>query len=96
VGWKVLDQIRDRLVVVMLKDKEDHPRIQKRIQIVKDIIEREKVKVIEMESRGKNLLSRIFSLIQLGDFTSFYLAILNRIDPTPVEVIDYLKNKLAT
>jgi len=96
VGWKVLDQIRDRLVVVMLKDKEDHPRIQKRIQIVKDIIEKEKVKVIEIESRGENLLSRIFSLIQLGDFTSFYLAILNRIDPTPVEVIDFLKNKLVT
>ncbi|MDP2960354.1 MAG: bifunctional phosphoglucose/phosphomannose isomerase [candidate division Zixibacteria bacterium] len=96
VGGKVLDQIRDRLVVIILQDKEDHPRIHRRMQIVKEIIEREKVKVIEIKSEGENLLSRIFSLIQLGDFTSFYLAILNEVDPTPVKVIDYLKNKLAT
>ncbi len=96
VGWKVLEHIRDRLVVIILQDKEDHPRIQRRMQIVKEIIEKEKVKVIEIKSEGEDLLCRIFSLIQLGDFTSFYLAILNRIDPTPVEVIDYLKNKLTT
>ncbi len=39
--------------------------------------------------------SRIFSLIQLSDFVSFYLAILNKEDPTPVKVIDLLKNELA-
>jgi glucose/mannose-6-phosphate isomerase len=96
VGWKVLEHIRDRVVVIILQDKEDHPRIQRRMQIVKEIIEKEKVKVIEIKSEGENLLCRIFSLIQLGDFTSFYLAILNQVDPTPVEVIDLLKNKLAT
>jgi len=95
VGWKVLDQIGDRLVVVVLKDREDHPRIQRRMQIIEGIIRREKVKVIEIESQGENLLSRIFSLIQLGDFASFYLAILNQVDPSPVKVIDYLKKKLA-
>lgn len=95
VGWKVLDHIRGKLIVILLKDKEDHPRIQRRMKIVKDIIKKEKVKVIEIESQGENLLSRIFSLIQLGDFTSFYLAILNGEDPTPVKVIDYLKRKLA-
>lgn len=95
VGWKVLDQIRDKLAVVVLKDRENHPRIQRRMQIIKWIIKREKVKVIEIESQGDSLLSRILSLIQLGDFTSFYLAILNRVDPSPVKVIDYLKKKLA-
>lgn len=95
VGWKVLDHIRDKLVVIMLKDKKDHPRIQRRMKIVEDIIKKEKVMVIEIESQGENLLSRIFSLIQLGDLTSFYLAILNREDPTPVKVIDYLKRKLT-
>lgn len=96
VGWKVLDQIRDKLIVVILKDKEDHPRIKARMRIVKNIIRKEKVSAIEIESQGENLLSRIFSLIQLGDFTSFYLAILNQVDPTPVEVIDYLKKELAS
>jgi len=95
VGWKVLSDYGDDLIVVILKDKEDHPRIQKRMEIVKGIIEKQKVEVIEIQSCGENLLSRMFSLIQLGDFTSFYLAILNEEDPTPVKVIDYLKNELA-
>ncbi len=95
VGWKVLSDYRDDLIVVILKDREDHPRIQKRMEIVKGIIEKLKVEVIEVESSGENLLSRMFSLIQLGDFTSFYLSILNEEDPSPVKVIDFLKNELA-
>ncbi len=37
----------------------------------------------------------MFSLIQLGDFASYYLAVLNEVDPTPVEVIESLKKALA-
>ncbi len=95
VGWKVLFDYRDYLIVIMLRDKEDHPRIGRRMEIVKHIIEKMKVEVIEIRSRGESLLSRMFSLIQLGDFVSFYLAILNQQDPSPVDVIDYLKNELA-
>jgi glucose/mannose-6-phosphate isomerase len=95
VGWKVLSDYRDDLFVIILKDKEDHPRIKRRMEIVKGIIEKQKVEVIEIQSCGEILLSRMFSLIQLGDFTSFYLAVLNEEDPTLVKVIDYLKNELA-
>ena len=95
VGWKVLSDYRDDLIVVILKDKEDHPSIKRRMEIVRGIIEKLKVEVIEEESSGENLLSRMFSLIQLGDFTSFYLAILNEEDPSPVKVIDFLKSELA-
>ena len=95
VGWKILSEYRDDLIVVILKDREDHPRIKTRMEIVKGIIEKEGVRVIGAESCGETLLSRMFSLIQLGDFISFYLAILNGEDPTPVKVIDFLKNELA-
>lgn len=95
VGWRVLSDYRDDLIVVMLKDREDHPRIKTRMEIVKGIIEEQEVEVIEAESSGENLLSRMFSLIQLGDFISFYLAVLNKEDPTPVKVIDFLKDELG-
>jgi glucose/mannose-6-phosphate isomerase len=95
VGWKNLAGYKDHLVVVILKDKDDHPRIKRRMEIVKGIIKKQGVNVIEVESSGEVLLSRIFSLIQLGDFVSFYLAILNNENPTPVKVIDFLKNELA-
>ena len=44
-------------------------------------------------SDGK--VERMFSLIQLGDFTSYYMAVVNDTDPTPVEAIDTLKRALA-
>ena len=35
------------------------------------------------------------SLIALGDYVSYYLALLNGADPTEIEPIDYLKDALA-
>jgi glucose/mannose-6-phosphate isomerase len=37
----------------------------------------------------------MMSLVMMGDYASYYLAILYRIDPSPVEVISYLKDRLA-
>jgi len=72
-----------------------HKRVLKRIDITKNILSKEAHKVIEINSRGESLLSRVCSLIYIGDFVSLYLAILNGIDPTPVKRIDYLKAELA-
>ncbi len=95
VGWETLFGLQEKIVVVMLKDQQDHGQIKTRMDIVKGMIRKKGVETIEVQSQGENLLSRIFSLIQLGDFVSFYLAILNQVDPTPVKPIDYLKSELA-
>ena len=95
VGWKNPAKILKNFIVVMLKDSGDHLRISKRMKITRKMIESLNVKTIEVESVGKELLERIFSLVYIGDFVSFYLAILNREDPTPVEKIKYLKKELA-
>lgn len=49
----------------------------------------------EVFSQGGSALAQLMSLIYLGDFTSVYLGILRGIDPTPVAVIDQLKQDLA-
>jgi len=94
-GWS--DAIRnhqERLIVILLRDSADHPQIRKRMNIVKELIEKQSVDVIEVHSRGELPLERMLSLIQIGDFVSYYLAILNEVDPTPVHVIESLKNAL--
>jgi len=40
-------------------------------------------------------LARIMSMIILGDLVSIELAKLNGVDPTPVKVIENLKNELG-
>ena len=62
---------------------------------VKNLIEKQGVEVTDVNSDGASVLTRMFGLIQLGDFVSYYLAVLNEVDPTPVEVIEALKKILA-
>jgi glucose/mannose-6-phosphate isomerase len=37
----------------------------------------------------------MMGLVYLGDWVSYYLAILYEIDPTPIKAIDYLKKRLS-
>ncbi|MEP0826957.1 MAG: bifunctional phosphoglucose/phosphomannose isomerase [bacterium] len=94
VGWNVIEPYREKLIVVYLRDNDDHDRIKRRMEIVRQIIEKTEVEVVDVFSHGDFTLGRLFSLIQLGDFMSFYLAVLNNVDPTPVKVIDFLKAEL--
>ncbi len=95
VGWKVIETYKDKLIIIYLRNNEDHERVARRMEIVRQVFEKLGVEVIDVNSLGEFRLGRIFSLIQLGDFASLYLALLNEIDPTPVEVIDFLKSELV-
>ncbi|MCK4649409.1 bifunctional phosphoglucose/phosphomannose isomerase [bacterium] len=95
VGWKCLPGVLKRCYLIILRDREDSSRIRRRIEITSKIIRREAKGLDFLYSKGSSLLVRLFSLIYLGDWVSYYLAILNRVDPTPVKAIDYLKKELA-
>lgn len=95
VGWENPGKLIRNFIVMILRDREDHPRTSLRMDITKKIIEKERVRVLELSSEGKSSLARIYSLIYTGDFTSYYLAVLNRRDPTPVDRVTYLKKELA-
>lgn len=95
VGWENPKEVLKECVAIILRDAADHPRISKRMDVTKNLLKKDKVKVLEVSSSGKELLARIFSLVYIGDFVSFYLAILNGIDPTPVKKITMIKKELA-
>ena len=95
VGWRFPGKIIKDFKVIMLSDKDDHKRTRERIRISREIIEKSGSEVIVLEREKGGMLARAYSLMYIGDFVSFYLAILNNIDPTPVKTIDYLKKELA-
>ncbi|MDP3804596.1 MAG: bifunctional phosphoglucose/phosphomannose isomerase, partial [Candidatus Omnitrophota bacterium] len=74
MGWEDPAELLKDFVALILRDSGDNPRIAKRMDITKKIIVKAGVKVIEVDSIGSSLLSRMFSLIYIGDFVSFYLA----------------------
>ena len=95
VGWKVLRRLMSEMAVIFLRDRSDHKRVVLRMNLTKGIVSEFASSATEAWSEGKSGLARMFSLIYLGDWVSFYVAMLNGIDPTPVKVIDYLKWELS-
>ena len=83
-----------KFAAVIIRDKFDNDRIKKRMDICKEIMG-EYVEVEEVETQGESLLARMFSAIYLGDFVSYYMALSNRVDPSPVEIIEGMKKKLV-
>lgn len=81
--------------LVLLRDEGDSERIKKRIEITKSLIGNQLGGINEVSSQGKSPLARFLSLTYLADFVSVYLAVLNGVDPTPVEAITRLKKELT-
>ena len=51
--------------------------------------------VSEVWSRGRGMLARALSLVYLGQWTSYYLAILRQVDPWPIPLLDEVKRRMA-
>ncbi len=96
VGWVYPEDVLRRVGVVLLRDKGDHAQVQRRFDLTAELVARKAGVVHEVWSEGDSLLARVLSTLYLGDFVSLYMAYLNNVDPTPVEVIDYLKRELAS
>ncbi len=84
---------RNKFLAILLRDEKDNPRIKRRMDICKQIMEKN-IEVEEVKVQGSSFLARMFSTMYLGDYTSYYLALRERVDPTPVEVIEWLKKQL--
>ncbi len=95
VGWSGPGAFAGEGRVVFLRDCDDHPRVVHRIEITRDEIARAGAEVREVRSSGETRLGRLLSLVGMGDFTSFYLAMLAGVDPSPVAPIDRLKKSLS-
>lgn len=74
----------------------DHRRIQKRMDIIKEITNSKGIATTEIALNGEDFLTKMFSAIVIGDLTSIYLALRYKVDPSPVPVIETLKEKLGT
>jgi glucose/mannose-6-phosphate isomerase len=83
------------LAAVFLADSDQHPRIRRRIELTAEEVKRAGARVLSVESRGETRLERVLSLVLLGDLVSVYLAVLDGVDPSPMEPIERLKAALA-
>jgi glucose/mannose-6-phosphate isomerase len=95
VGYEIENKINRQVKIIYLQDKEGSLRVEQRREITRKIIEDKVAEFIVCTTKGKGKMARMFSLIYLGDLASYYLAILNQVDPSPVACIEDLKKELA-
>jgi glucose/mannose-6-phosphate isomerase len=94
VGWNMPERLLENLSVIVLSGKDDHPRIAARMEIVSAYLKSKNREIIGLDRQFDEGLTNLLLWIQFVDFVSYYLALLNGVDPTPVTPIDYLKKKL--
>jgi glucose/mannose-6-phosphate isomerase len=80
--------------VVLLRDPHEHPRVARRARLTRPITEA-RAPTREVWARGRGLLARLLSLVLLGDWTSYYLAVLRGVDPWSVETLEAFKRRMA-
>ena len=79
---------------ILLQGADDYSKTKERWNIIKEYFNMKKIDYEEVHSVDGNIISKLVCLIYLLDYTTIYLAILSKIDPSPVTAIDFIKSKL--
>ncbi len=94
VGWENAAKLGKNYASVFIRDKAEPAEIRNRIEITKALMQPSVSKTFEVWTQGKSQLAKMLSTVCIADFTSVYLALLRKIDPTPVKTISLLKERI--
>jgi glucose/mannose-6-phosphate isomerase len=93
VGWEG-GAGRDHSAV-FLEDRDQHPRERERVGLTAELVGAGAHEVIRLETEGETRTERLLWAVMLGDLLSLELAARGGVDPTPVTVIESLKDRLG-
>ena len=83
------------LSAVFLENADQHPRMRRRVELTAKLAREAGAACTLVDAQGETPFERVMSLVLLGDLVSLYLAVLEGIDPTPVEPIERIKAELG-
>ncbi len=81
--------------VIDIRSNLENSRTQKRFLVTAKLLSGLRPDPIVVEPVGHNLVEQLLWSISLGDFVSIYTALLNGLNPTPVDMIEKFKQELA-
>jgi len=93
--WEVPQAVEKKIRMIFLRDHCETGEMRDRIELTRGVFERRGQEIIEVWCKGESLLARLFSQSYVGDFVSYYLAMLGDVDPTPIESIAFLRSELS-
>ncbi len=95
VGWQMQSELNKDMVAIFLENEDLPERIRQRIDLSKTLIKKAGAEVVDIYASGSSVMEKVFSLIVMGDWVSYYTALLNRQDPYEIKNIDFLKKEMA-
>lgn len=93
-GWKFPEALMPIMQPVFMYSDHDHERVEKRMEICRDIFEKKSNPIVDIIGEGASLLEQYFYLIHLTDWISYFLAKENGVDPDINESVIYLTGEL--
>jgi len=93
VGWAGAEA--GAFSAVLLEDKDQHPRERRRFDLTAELIADRARDVVRIETEGETRTERLLWAVMLGDLVSLELAAREAVDPTPVDLIEDLKDRLG-
>ena len=90
VAWEKNSNVQP----ILIRGNDDHIKTIERWDILKEFFNDKKIEFFEIKSIDGNILSKLVNLVYLLDYASVYHAILHKVDPTPVNSIDFVKTRL--
>ncbi|MGB3023445.1 MAG: bifunctional phosphoglucose/phosphomannose isomerase [Candidatus Saccharimonadales bacterium] len=94
IGWSS-HPVEKPFAVVEIRSGLEHDRVQKRFEVTERLLSGMRPSPLVVSPRGETLLQQLAWSFALGDFVSIYLALLNGVNPTPVELVEKLKVELG-
>jgi len=91
VSWEQPSNVKP----ILLRGPDDYEKTKERWEILKEYFTKNSIDYYELYANKGGILSKLVCMIYLLDFSSIYLAVRNKIDPSPVKSIDFIKQKLG-
>jgi glucose/mannose-6-phosphate isomerase len=93
IGWSS-HPVQKPYGVIELRSNLEHPRVQKRFEVSERLLSGKRPAPHVVNVQGESLLQQLVWAITFGDFVTIYLALLNNLNPAPVELVEKLKKEL--
>jgi glucose/mannose-6-phosphate isomerase len=90
IGWSS-HPTQKPYAVVEIRSNLEHARIQKRFEITERLLSGLRPAPEVVKPQGKTLLEQLLWTSNFGDYVSLYVALLNGLNPTPVDLVEKLK-----
>lgn len=95
IGWESFTEKQFNAKLINILDESYHPQVKKRFEITTELASKKGLEYLNVESDEDDFKVRLMDLIYLFDWITYYTAVLRGYDPSEINYIHTLKERLS-